>query len=764
VFRYLVLALFISTSCIAAEKAPSPNILFVSIDDLNDWVGFLDGHPQAHTPNMDRLAQRGIAFTNAHCAAPVCNPSRNAVMTGMYPHSTGLYTNGESIFQRNDLTTLPQYFQENGYTTLGAGKLFHGKNQQDEQDFTRYGPKQDATGPKGGPFTKAELNTNHQTPYKEVPRFKTKLPLNGMPSDRVRQVTNSFDWGPVDAPDEAFADALVAKWGIEQLNDTHDKPFFLGLGFYRPHIPLYAPKKYFDRLDGQEIILPEVFATDTDDLPQSGHDFAVVPISAGSHNTVIAHDQWDDAVRAYLASVSFIDAQIGKVLNALDASPYADNTMIVLWSDHGWHLGEKQHWGKFTGWQRSTHVPLIIAPSKIQQAPFGIRLNRKSQKPVSLIDIFPTLVQMSGLPKLAQLEGESLLPLLKDVKAPSRGHARTIFGRGNYAITTEKWKYIRYFDGSNELYDVKNDPHEWHNLAADTKYADQIAKFETPELQPDFNMVTARHENWKVVLPKDGGERMLFHHDRNGGPTDQENVADENKDILSRIALNIDQYGDGTDHQLLSEGERTYVWETLFDGDKEDLQKWFTRGQTGRKEDSKPKPITGSWNVKDGVLTHIPNGGYLWTLEEFKNVIVELEVNVTPGANSGVYLWSQFDDPTQRGLEIQIEDTAAEETPDKHSMGALYEYKAPVVNAALPAGQWQTLRIHAEDPWVSVTLNGTLIVRIDLNNWTEVSKNPDGTKHKYKFALADSPRKGHISLQDHNNVVHFRNIRVMRLP
>jgi arylsulfatase A-like enzyme len=757
VLRYLIIAFFVSASCIA-EK---PNILFISVDDLNDWVGFLKGHPQAYTPNMDRLARRGVAFTNAHCAAPLCNPSRNAVMTGQYPHTTGLFTNGESIFQRNDLTTLPQYFQENGYTTLGAGKLFHGKNQHDEQDFTRYGPTHDAKGPKGGPFSKEELNTDLQTPYNDVPRFKTKLPLNGMPSDRIRQKANSFDWGPVDAPDEAFADGVVAKWGIDQLAEKHDKPFFLGLGFYRPHIPLYAPKEYFERLEGEKIILPEVIDSDVEDLPLSGKNFAVMPISAGTHYSVAAHkNQWEDAVRAYLASVSFVDAQIGKVLDALDASPYADNTIIVLWSDHGWHLGEKQHWGKFTGWQRSTHVPLVIAPAKAT----GIRTGTRSSRPVSLVDIFPTLVQLADLPELEQLEGDSLARLLENPRNPFRAYAWTIFGRGNYAITTEEWKFIRYFDGTKELYHSAKDPHEWHNLASDPDYARQVHEFEARMPRPKFNMVTARHENWKAVFPKGGGEPLLFDHGRPGGPNDMENVAKDNKRIVSRIALNLEQYGDRTDHQTLNEGSPTYERKWLFQGNESDLDNWFIRGQTGRKKNAVPKPITGAWTIKDRAITHTPSGGYLWTLQEYKNFILELEVNVTPGANSGVYLWAQKDDPTQRGLEVQVLDSAGQGQPDKHAMGALYEYKEPIVNAALPAGEWQTLRIHAEDPWVAVTLNGTLIIRENIDKWKTVGQNPDGTKNKYKYALAESPRKGHISLQDHNNVVSFRNIRVMRLP
>jgi arylsulfatase A-like enzyme len=234
------------------------------------------------------------------------------------------------------------------------------------------------------------------------------------------------------------------------------------VGFYRPHIPLFVPRKYFEMYDGVEIKLPAVKDGDLDDLGETGRKWALEPNTAGAHATVVKHEQWQAGVKGYLACVSFVDAQIGLLLDALDRGPSADNTLIVLWGDHGWHLGEKQHWGKWTGWQRATRVPLAIAPAKNLR---GIAAGGRTEEPASLLDVYPTLIELCGLPPRDGLSGASLAPLMREPQREFGRVAVSTFEAGNHAVIDAGWRYIRYTDGSQELYNTKSDPHEWTNLA-----------------------------------------------------------------------------------------------------------------------------------------------------------------------------------------------------------------------------------------------------------------------------------------------------------
>jgi arylsulfatase A-like enzyme len=345
------------------EEVDQPNILFIAVDDLNDWTGVLNGHPQVRTPNIDRLASRGVLFTNAHSPAPACNPSRVAVLTGLLPSTSGVYFNNQRWRQfLPDAETLPQYFMKNGYTALGAGKIFH-SSFADPASWDKYFPSKRKTSP-DDPFPK-------------------NIPLNGISS------TRNFDWGPIDVEDREMGDYKLASWVIEQLHSTHKKPFFLAAGFYRPHLPWYVPKTYFDHYPLDSIQLPIVLANDLDDIPPAGISMAN-PME--HHKKVIAHDQWKKAVQGYLAAIEFADAQVGRVIDALDQSAYKDNTIIVLWSDHGWHLGEKSHWRKFALWERATRVTFMIFDPRDTKA--GSRLSQ----PVNLLSIYPTLVELAGLP------------------------------------------------------------------------------------------------------------------------------------------------------------------------------------------------------------------------------------------------------------------------------------------------------------------------------------------------------------------------------
>ncbi|MEQ1829066.1 MAG: sulfatase [Pirellula sp.] len=471
-----------TASVVQAETASKPNVLFISIDDLNDWIGCLGGHPQAKTPNIDRLAKRGILFTNAHCAAPLCNPSRAAVFSGRQPFETGVFANDEANIRlmRPDLVLIPQHFKAAGYRTFGSGKLLHKTSTKlfDEDFFPdlRWSPFL----PEQVKYSNAELPSKGTANPRHVTELKGKsivLPLNRMPSDRAADTNDgdSFDWGALDVDDLDMGDGQIAEWSVQRLRLRHEQPFFIAVGFYRPHIPLFAPKKYFELYDGIDISIPEVRADDLDDLSPTARERALAADTAGSHATVVKHAQWQAAVKSYLACISLIDAQVGKMLDALDASPNADNTLVMLWSDHGWHLGEKQHWGKWTGWQRSTHVPLVVAPPA-GKFPTGTRCDQ----PVSLLDLYPTLIELCALPSLDKLAGQSLVPLLQDPSKPTGRVVVTTFDKGNYSLTSERSHYIRYADGSEELYDRKTDPHEWTNLASNPEHADSksaIAKW-----------------------------------------------------------------------------------------------------------------------------------------------------------------------------------------------------------------------------------------------------------------------------------------------
>jgi arylsulfatase A-like enzyme len=454
----ILLSLFF---CLSASAADRPNVLMIVVDDMNDWVGCLGGHPQVKTPNIDRLADRGLLFTNAHVAAPVCNPSRVATLTGLRPSTTGIYGNDTKWLEAMpDVPSIPQHFKSNGYHVVGGGKVNHhmpGFNRDSDwhdyfdQIFDSHYQDQLARGlnvkkfawPSGFPLNRLEA----------VKTF-SKPPQNA----------NEFDWGAWDKPDREMGDGKMVEWAIKFLAQPTKEPFFLAAGIYRPHLPFYAPREYFEMYPQDQIILPPMKADDCDDLPEAGK--AMAADRRGDFELVIKEGRHRELVQAYLASITFADALIGQLVDALDASPAAKNTVVVLWSDHGWHLGEKQHLHKFTLWERSTRIPFIIAAPGITQP--GSRCAR----PVSTIDLFPTFNELCSLPAVEGLDGESLVPLLKNPLCEWSRPALTTHGQSNHSLRTERWRYIRYADGDEELYDHTTDPHEWYNLAAKPEFAD----------------------------------------------------------------------------------------------------------------------------------------------------------------------------------------------------------------------------------------------------------------------------------------------------
>ena len=448
--RFIICS-FLVAFCSGTQAAKTPNVLFIAVDDLRDWVEHLSGHPNAKTPNIDRLAKRGVSFTRAYCSAPLCNPSRISLLTGVAPSKSGVYGNGEKLRQKlPDAVTLMQHFRASGYSVRGAGKIFHGTSAYDMDSWDI--------------FFKSSGSKKHRV------KRDSSLPKSAW-----------VPWGALACSDDEMLDGINAKWIITELKKPQEKPFFLAYGLTKPHLTWSVPQKYFDLHPLEGIKLPPTKKGDLDDLPAFGkklarevydpsgeRDFAVKP--DGDHANVISNKQWGKAVQAYLATISFADAQIGRVLDALDRSGHADNTIVVLWGDHGWHLGEKDHWRKHALWDVSTRTPLIFS------APRGVAKDKLCQRPVSLIDIYPTLIDLCELPKRRGLDGQSLKFLLEN---PERKWDRPVvitYGLNNHAVQTERWRYIRYRDGGQELYDHERDPNEWTNLASIPKYSPQKTK------------------------------------------------------------------------------------------------------------------------------------------------------------------------------------------------------------------------------------------------------------------------------------------------
>lgn len=428
----------------AGSGTRKPNVLFIAVDDLNDWIGSLGGHPDVKTPNLDRLAKRGVLFANAHCPGPACNPSRTALMTGILPSTSGIYTNSQPWRKSpvlTDAVTLPQHFMAHGYRVIGGGKLFHGRCDNNESWHL------------------------YQRRFRHPMPPDSELPLNGMGPPSGMSMTKGMrklDWGPLDIDDSEMSDWNMADWAINQLRENHNSPFFLGCGFVRPHLSWYVPRKYFDIYDPNRLTLPATLPDDLDDIPRSGRN--LLNDKVRDHERIVESGQWKNAVHGYLAAVSFADACVGRLIDALDASPYRANTIVVLWSDHGWHLGEKGMWRKFTLWEDSTRIPLMIVAPGVTE-PGG-----RCREPVNLVDIFPTLIELCDLAPLDALDGHSLLPQLSNPNATAVRPALTTLHRGDHSLRSRRWRYIRYSNGSEELYDHDVDEHEWMNLAHDSRY------------------------------------------------------------------------------------------------------------------------------------------------------------------------------------------------------------------------------------------------------------------------------------------------------
>ena len=420
-----------------------PNILLISIDDLNDWIGIMGGNPQIKTPNIDRLASKGMLFTNANCQSPVCNPSRASMMTSLYPSSTGIYFLNPSLERSKkslESTVMPMRFLKEGYDVLGAGKLFHNKK-ENKKYINNYW---DGFGEWYGPLSEKKLSG-----------FDEKARL--------------WDWGSLNIRDNETEDGQIANWAVNILSNENKKPFWLAVGFYKPHVPFIAPKKWFDLYPLDSIQLPKIIDGDLDDISEYAKSLTRFSHVAPNHDWVVSNNQWKSLVRSYLACVSFVDDQVGKVLDALETNDEVQNTYVVLYSDHGFHLGEKEKWAKRSLWKNSTKVPLIISGP-------GIPQGKISDLPVQLLDIYPTVIELSGLAPDPIHQGHSLVPLLKNSSSEWPYMARTSFGPGNYSIVSKNHRFIQYNDGTEEFYDRINDPNEWYSLIDSLSLKEVIEK------------------------------------------------------------------------------------------------------------------------------------------------------------------------------------------------------------------------------------------------------------------------------------------------
>lgn len=473
--HHAVAAAFLLLAACAPLQAQTPNVLFISIDDLNDWTGTFKGHPQAITPNLDRLCDQGLSFTNAHCSQAVCTASRNSLLSGLHPTTTGWYSSTSAMRKTYDQVMqghkmLPQYFKDNGYKTLAVGKIFH-------QGVTDYKDKADLFWDETAPDYKVPKDLKDRgdgyggTKFYPFPQKRSQIVTH---YGKAFAEGHSLCWGALDRddmPGGKMFDELIAAWAVDKLSQDHDKPFFMAVGFVRPHVPYTAPKKYFDLYNLDDIVIPDVPVDEMTDIPIMGKSIAFGTIPTGDHYAVVnlSDSYWRELVYGYLACVSFVDDQLGKVLGALEDSKYADNTIVVLWSDHGQHLGEKKHWRKQALWEESTRVPLCF------RVPGQKTGGQASNRVVSLLDIYPTLVDLCGLPETNKLQGQSLVPLIHDPELAWDRPVLSSWYYRNLAVRSENWRYIHYRDGSEELYDHRKDPGEHTNLAGDPRYTDTMA-------------------------------------------------------------------------------------------------------------------------------------------------------------------------------------------------------------------------------------------------------------------------------------------------
>lgn len=444
----------------ALPAAERPNVLFVSVDDVNDWVGPLKGHPQAKTPNLDQFCKNGsMVFQNAACPAPVCCPSRSALLSGFMPHHTGVYGNVSNILDSEMIqthATLPEYFSKYGYHSLSTGKIFHKHATKTGADWGQWA-----------------FDTFRHTTHENWPN-KTRLTHQGLglvngekaKGPPPKYSWGALSWGPSKEPLEETMDYTTADWARQQLGKKSDQPFFMAIGISKPHLPWVVPQQFFDMYDLETLQTAEIREDDLDDVkkPNGTPNYKPQP----DYEWVIENDILKEATRAYLASVSYADACLGVIFEALEQSEHADNTIVVIWGDHGYHLGEKLRFQKSTLWRESVRTPLVIRTP-------GMDGEVSCARVVNLIDIYPTLIELCGLPA-KKLDGRDLSPLLKDPTI-AWDHPSVMVAEYGTSVISENWHYCETKSRVAEFYDIKNDPMEFTNLVDAPEHSGKVAEF-----------------------------------------------------------------------------------------------------------------------------------------------------------------------------------------------------------------------------------------------------------------------------------------------
>jgi len=456
-------------SLFASGKNPKkrPDVLFLAIDDMNDWITLFDKNNPIKTPNLERLAKRGVFFSRAYCCAAACNPSRAAILTGLRPTTSGVYGNHDAWRELvPNAITLPRYFRKYGYATKGAGKIFHhgdaGADHPDRPSFEEF--------------------------FDMLPTRAPKRNYNGYRTGNLSKVW--FDWGD---HDQKMIDLDTVEWVENAMEQKTGKPLFLAAGIFKPHLPFYATTANFKKYPFDKTMLPPFKKGDLDDVPEIGKNMAWKEYFIYENTTaqpINSPGSFQKMVQCYQASADFADQMVGRLLDKLEATGRTQNTIIVLFSDHGYHLGDKESCVKFTLWEKANHVPFIIV------APGVTKPGSVCDKPVTLVDIYPTLLDLCGLPPSGKVDGTSLVPLLKDVDIKWDQPALMTMGRGNHAVRSKRWRYIRYSDGAEELYDHDNDPWEWNNLANNTAYTAVIKKHKKWLPQNEVPWKINESQNW----------------------------------------------------------------------------------------------------------------------------------------------------------------------------------------------------------------------------------------------------------------------------
>ncbi len=446
----MIFLVFLTNTGLGADNSQKPNVLFLICDDLNCDLGCY-GHPLVKSPNIDRLAQRGVRFHNAYCQYPLCGPSRASFMTGMYPDQTLIHRNAIYIREHvPNVKTIPQMFRDAGYFATRIGKIFHYNV-----------PLHIGTG-------------GHDDPYSWDhtinPRGRDRDDEPKIFSLRPGSFGGTLSWLAADGTDEEQTDGIAANEAVKLLKEygKNKKAFYLAVGLYRPHTPYVAPKKYFDLYPTSKIKVPQVPDGYLDTLPKPAQQ----SLLRKKEQVNLADDLARQAIQAYYASITFADAQLGKILDALDEAGLTENTIILFTSDHGYHMGEHGYYQKTTLFENATHVPLIIAGPGVKAA------GETAKSPVEMVDFYPTLADLTGLKPPKSISGVSLVPALQDHTATPRKMAFTQYA-GGYSLRTPRYRYTEWGEKGKlgaELYDHQTDPAEMKNLANSKDHAQIISE------------------------------------------------------------------------------------------------------------------------------------------------------------------------------------------------------------------------------------------------------------------------------------------------